>query len=290
MAGPQQVVRPSSVPTDKVLDMRTQGLSNNQVIQILQRDGYDLPAIFNALNQADIKGGIEAIPASAVPHDDFPAQETGGYPMAQEPMQQMPMRQQQMQQPMQPMQQMQQPGQPMGYGDQVPMIQDTGMMQDYGGMGAPEGMPQDQGMQQMPMQSMQQPMQGPMEYQQQQNFAPAGGQSYGPSFETQRIEELAEAIIDEKWNEIVRSINKIIDWKERVEGRVTKMEQQLDDMNKNFDMLHKGVLGKISEYDRNLTNVGAEIKAMDKVFQKVLPSLTENVSELSRITTSMRKK
>ena len=282
MAGPQQVVRPSSVPTDKVLDMRTQGLSNNQVIQILQRDGYELPAIFNALNQADIKGGIEAVPASAVPHDEFPAQETGGYPMAQQPMQQMPM-QQPMQQ-MQPMQSMQQAGQPMGYGDQVPMIQDTGMMQDYGGMGAPEGMPQDQGM------PMQQPMQGPMEYQQQQNFAPPGGQSYGPSFETQRIEELAEAIIDEKWNEIVRSINKIIDWKERVEARVTKMEQQLDDMNKNFDMLHKGVLGKISEYDRNLTNVGAEIKAMDKVFQKVLPSLTENVSELSRITTSMRKK
>ncbi len=272
MVGPQQVARPSSVPTDKVLDMRTQGLSNNQVIQILQRDGYDLPAIFNALNQADIKGGIEAVPASAVPHDEFPAQETGGYPMAQQPMQQIPM------------QSMQQAGQPMGYGDQVPMIQDTSMMQDYGGMGAPEGMPQDQGMPPM------QPMQGPMDYSQQQGFGPAAGQSYGTSFETQRIEELVEAIIDEKWNEIVRSINKIIDWKERVEARVTKMEQQLDDMNKNFDMLHKGVLGKISEYDRNLTNVGAEIKAMDKVFQKVLPSLTENVSELSRITTSMRKK
>lgn len=286
MAGSQQVARPSSVPTDKVLDMRTQGLSNNQVIQILQRDGYDLPAIFNALNQADIKGGIEAVPASAVPHEEFPAQETGGYPMAQQPTQQMPM--QSMQQPMQqmPMQTMQQAGQPMGYGDQVPMIQDTSMMQDYSGMGAPEGMPQDQG---MPMQPMQQ-MQGPMDYAQQQGFGPAAGQSYGPSFETQRIEELAEAIIDEKWNEIVRSINKIIDWKERVEARVTKMEQQLDDMNKNFDLLHKGVLGKISEYDRNLTNVGAEIKAMDKVFQKVLPSLTENVSELSRITTSMRKK
>lgn len=282
MAAPQQTMRPSSVPTDKVLDMRGQGLSNNQVIQILQRDGYDLPAIFNALNQADIKGGIEAVPAHAVPHDDayLESTQTGGYPMAQptQPMQQMPM--QSMQQPMQPLQM---PAQ-QGYGDQVPMLQDTGMMQDYGGMGAPEGMPQEP--QGIPMQ----PMQAPMDYGQQQGFGSAAAPSYGPSFETQRIEELAEAIIDEKWNEIVRSINKIIDWKERVEARVTKMEQQLDDMNKNFDMLHKGVLGKISEYDRNLTNVGAEIKAMDKVFQKVLPSLTENVSELSRITSGMRKK
>ncbi len=271
MASPQQVMRPSSIPTDKVLDMRAQGLSNNQVIQILQRDGYDLPAIFNALNQADIKGGIEAVPASAVPHEEvYPTQETGGYPMAQEPTQR-----QSIQQPMQQM-----PAQ-QGYGDQVPMLQDTGMMPDYGGMGAPEGMPQDQG---MPMQP------GPMDYPQQQGFGPTAGPTYGPSFETQRIEELAEAIIDEKWNEIVRSINKIIDWKERVEARVTKMEQQLDDMNKNFDLLHKGVLGKISEYDRNLTNVGAEIKAMDKVFQKVLPSLTENVAELSRITSNVKKK
>lgn len=287
MAGPQQVVRPSSVPTDKVLDMRQQGLSNNQVIQILQRDGYDLPAIFNALNQADIKGGIEAVPAQALPHDDaYPEQEQGGYPMAQESTQQ----QVPMQQTQQPTQFMQQPMQnQQEFGNQIPMLQDTGMMQDYGNMGAPEGMPQEP--QGMPMQPMQ-PMQGPMDYSQQQGFGPAGvgGQNYGSSFETQRIEELAEAIIDEKWNEIVRSINKIIDWKERVESRVTKMEQQLEDMNKNFDLLHKGVLGKISEYDRNLTNVGAEIKAMDKVFQKVLPSLTENVSELSRITSGMRKK
>jgi Mg2+ and Co2+ transporter CorA len=117
----------------------------------------------------------------------------------------------------------------------------------------------------------------------------------GPSYpsrsgyDTQRIEELAEAIIDEKWNEIVRSINKIIDWKERVESRVTKMEQQMDDLQKNFDRLHNGVLGKITDYDQNLQNVGAEIKAMDRVFQKVLPTLTDNVSELSNIAKRLKK-
>jgi len=33
-----------------------------------------------------------------------------------------------------------------------------------------------------------------------------------------------------------------------------------------------------------------EIKAMEKVFQQILPSLTENVTELSKITKSMKKK
>lgn len=271
-------MRPSNIPTDKVVEMRSQGLSNNQIIQILQRDGYSLPAVFNAMNQADIKGGVDASGLAAPLSADTlqqPMSDTGGSMMPQpnQMQQQNPMMGQQMQGQGMPQQQ---------YGDQVPMMQDTGMMTD-----------QDQGMDP----NMQQPMDtgaqmppdyGPQGYGPSQNMAPMG--YGGSSFESQRIEELAEAIIDEKWNEIVRSINKIIDWKERVEARVTKMEQQLDDMNKNFDTLHKGVLGKITDYDRNLTNVGAEIKAMDKVFQKVLPSLTENVSELSRITSGMRKK
>ncbi len=43
------------------------------------------------------------------------------------------------------------------------------------------------------------------------------------------------------------------------------------------------------EYDQNILNVGTEIKVMEKVFQKVLPTLTENVNELSRITKGMKK-
>ncbi len=288
MAATQQM-RASNIPTDKVVEMRAQGLSNNQIIQILQRDGYTLPAVFNAMNQADIKGGVDAsglaapLPADALQQS---MSDTGGSMMPQ-PNQIMQQQNQMMGQQIQNQQQ----GMPQQqYGDQVPMMQDTGMMTD-------QDQNMDQGMQQPMMDSGSQ--MPPMDYGQQQGYGPAptmaplgggmGGYG-GSSFESQRIEELAEAIIDEKWNEIVRSINKIIDWKERVEARVTKMEQQLEDMNKNFDTLHKGVLGKITDYDRNLTNVGAEIKAMDKVFQKVLPSLTENVSELSRITSSMRKK
>jgi hypothetical protein len=257
----QQIMQPSRIPTDKVVTMRGQGLSNNQIIQILQRDGFELTAIFNALNQADLKGGIDATAGLMPDQDSFAQQmpEPGGTMMPQQSTQQMPGMQQQF--------------------PQMPMIQDTGMMQDMGqdtGQADMGQQPMDMG-QQMPPMGYQQPAFG-------------GGFPQGPSFETQRIEELAEAIIDEKWNEIVRSINKIVDWKERVETRLTKLEQQVDDMNKNFDTLHKGILGKISDYDRNLTNVGAEIKAMDKVFQKVLPSLTESVGELGRITSGMKKK
>lgn len=104
-----------------------------------------------------------------------------------------------------------------------------------------------------------------------------------------RIEEIAEAIIDEKWNELVRNINKIVDWKDKTEARIGQLEQKFKDLKTDFENLHSGVLGKVSEYDQNLLNIGSEIKAMEKVFQKVLPSFTENVNELSRLTKSLKK-
>jgi hypothetical protein len=68
-----------------------------------------------------------------------------------------------------------------------------------------------------------------------------------------------------------------------------KLEQQFQDLKADFQSLHKALIGKVNEYDQNILNVGTEIKAMEKVFQKILPTFTENVSELSRITGKVRK-
>ena len=104
------------------------------------------------------------------------------------------------------------------------------------------------------------------------------------SIDEQRIQEVAEAIIDEKWQELARDIKKVIDWKDRSEERLTRVEQQIIDMRMAIDSLTKAMIGKISSYDQNLVDVGTEIKAMEKVFQKVLPTLTENVNKLDRMT------
>ncbi|MBR9700500.1 hypothetical protein GOV11_01400 [Candidatus Woesearchaeota archaeon] len=101
-------------------------------------------------------------------------------------------------------------------------------------------------------------------------------------------EELIEAIIDEKWNDLMGDINKVIAWKDSTEERITKFEQRLDDIKQQFDQLHQAVIGKIGEYDKNILDVGAEVKAMEKVFAKVLPVFTDNVAELSRIANVMK--
>ena len=106
----------------------------------------------------------------------------------------------------------------------------------------------------------------------------------------EQIEEIAEAIIDEKWKEFEEDVRKIIEWKDKTELRIGQIEQQIKDLAASLNSLHKNVINKISDYDRNITDVGTEIKAMEKVFQKVLPSLTENVNKLERMAKGSRAK
>ena len=124
-------------------------------------------------------------------------------------------------------------------------------------------------------------------YQQQQSFqtfqAPREIQP-PTSIDEERIQEVAEAIIDEKWEELVKDIRKVIEWKEKSEDRLAKLEQQVIDMRLTIDSLTKSIMSKISSYDQNIVDVGTEVKAMEKVFQKVLPTLTESVNKLDRMT------
>lgn len=153
-----------------------------------------------------------------------------------------------------------------------------------GGISPPEGM--------LP------PVEAPLMGQPGEMLPPMGPPPMGPppmgapaeQLDTERIEQIAEAIIDEKWEEFVKNINKLIEWKDTVESRIQGIEEGMEKVKNDFDKLHTGILGKIGEYDQNILNVGTEIKAMEKVFQKILPSLTDNVNKLSRITQDMNKK
>lgn len=110
-----------------------------------------------------------------------------------------------------------------------------------------------------------------------------------PTQETSN-EELIEAIIDEKWNELVKDISKIIEWKNNAQNQLAQFEQKFQDLQAQFDRLHNAVVGKIGEYDKHILDVGAEIQSMEKVFSKILPVFTQNVSELTRITDDLKSK
>jgi DNA-binding transcriptional MerR regulator len=112
-----------------------------------------------------------------------------------------------------------------------------------------------------------------------QGFAP---QQRGPA--PDNTEEMVEAIVDEKWRNFSKDLTKFKDWQDANDSRLDKLEQGVKDIRADVESLHKAIVSKISDYDKSLMDVGTEIKAMEKVFSKVLPDLTESVSKLSSIS------
>jgi len=189
-----------SIPTDQVIKLRQQGLSDDQIVQTLQKDGFKSHQIFEAMHQAEVKGMVAPTSLEEVPEPENPMEPSApGIPP------------------------------PPAYA-------------------AEEKMPVD------------------------------------------RIEEIAEAIIDEKWNELVVNVNKIIEWKEETDRKLAAIETKIHDLGSRFEKVQASMLGKIEEYDKTMTEVGTDVKALTKVFQKVLPGFIENVGELSRITEKIKGK
>lgn len=199
----------AATPTQEVLRMREQGLSNNQIVQALQRNGYKTHQIFDAMNQADLK---TAGPVEGAIEPELAQQ--------------------------------------------------------------PEELQPEIGEQMQPQYESEPAAQPP-------------SQSSGAE---DQIEDLAEAIIEEKWEDLMKEINKLLEWKEAMENKMSALEQNMKNLQSSSDNLQKAVLGKVTEYDKTMRSVGANMSAMDSVFKKVLPTLTDNVNELSRITKKARAK
>lgn len=102
-------------------------------------------------------------------------------------------------------------------------------------------------------------------------------------------EELIEAIIEEKWDELLKDLSKLAEWKNTMTHKVIVLEQKFDDLRREFDKVHSVIISKVDDYDKNMSNVGAEVQAMEKVFSKVLPLFTENVAELAKITKELKQ-
>tara|TARA_Y100000310_G_C20500096_1_gene723534 strand:- start:246 stop:830 length:585 start_codon:yes stop_codon:yes gene_type:complete len=106
----------------------------------------------------------------------------------------------------------------------------------------------------------------------------------------ERIEAITESMIDEKWDELISEVKKIVEWKEKIEERQNSIISDLTKLKEDFKTLHQGVLGKLGNYDTRMRDVDTELKAVGKVFKDVIPVFVENVKELSHITGKVKNK
>ena len=78
-------------------------------------------------------------------------------------------------------------------------------------------------------------------------------------------------------------------WKEKVRTDILSVKQELIRMDNKIESLQKIILGKVRDYDAHITEVGTDIKALEKVLQNVITPLSSNVKELSKITERLKK-
>jgi len=104
------------------------------------------------------------------------------------------------------------------------------------------------------------------------------------------IDETVEKIIDEKWDKVVSNVEKVVKWKDELESQLNLVKEDLVNVKDTFESLEKKITNKIGSYDKGLMDVGSEIKALEKIFQKITPTLVNNVNELSKIASDFKEK
>ncbi|MDD5253692.1 MAG: hypothetical protein PHG05_01130 [Candidatus Nanoarchaeia archaeon] len=102
-------------------------------------------------------------------------------------------------------------------------------------------------------------------------------------------EELIESLIEEKWQQVIQSVGDMDVWKARVKDDLLSVKQEILRISSRVDNLQAAVLSKVNEYSSNLSEVGTEIKALEKVMEKIIEPLTTNIKELNRITEDLKK-
>lgn len=119
-----------------------------------------------------------------------------------------------------------------------------------------------------------------------QVFAPGAA----PSVDIESIQEIAESIIDERWQEVVASVGDITLWRSKVEDDIASIKQEILRIEDRFTKLQASIIGKVDEYQKGITQVSSEMAALEKVFGKIMEPLTSNIKELQRLTQSMKKR
>jgi hypothetical protein len=105
----------------------------------------------------------------------------------------------------------------------------------------------------------------------------------------EQIEEIAEAIVEEKMQELSSSLGNIDMWKERVTAEINAIKQEVLRQRNHIENLQVTLAGKVDVYNKSVTSLSTEMKALSKVMEKIIQPLTMNVKDLSRIVEKFKK-
>ena len=111
---------------------------------------------------------------------------------------------------------------------------------------------------------------------------PSGG------VDTEAVHQVAESIINERWDDFLGSVGNISLFKDRTERELVSVKQELVRMQERFTQIESAMLGKVAAYEQDIKGVHTEMKALEKVFERILEPLVSNIKELGVLTNELK--
>ncbi|HDP73952.1 MAG TPA: hypothetical protein ENN46_03305 [Candidatus Woesearchaeota archaeon] len=227
---------------------RSQGSSDYQIVQELIAQGHKTSVIYDAINQLDLKQAI-ASPVSPKQDNQEPSPQQPSFPASST-------------------------NEPAREPVNRPPVRPAQVNQE------------------VPFESREQEVdaQSPYQNEQQEQEAPEEAMPQGELGEQmmERIQEISEAIIEEKWDELIRNVQKIVKWKDRVEVRIGEIENKMAAVEDEVSKIYKSLFSKMEEYDSHIQEFGTDIKAMQQVFKELLPQFVSGVHQMNDVLSGIK--
>ncbi|MBI2040821.1 MAG: hypothetical protein HYT16_01840 [DPANN group archaeon] len=106
---------------------------------------------------------------------------------------------------------------------------------------------------------------------------------------TEDIQQISESIIAEKWSKFKKDFESVQKWRDDAEGKMNWLVDEIDKLRGKMDGVEKSVMAKMDEYSKGISDVSTELKAMQKIFQTVMPQFTANIKELQALVEKKKK-
>lgn len=91
------------------------------------------------------------------------------------------------------------------------------------------------------------------------------------------IEEVVEAVVEEKWKQLEFRIDAIEKRFDAVNERLHDIDLQMRTIKESGTAASGGIEGKLDQYHENLDQIDARIGSIEKAFKETLPSMIESV-------------
>ena len=233
---------------EEVKSMQNQGIVEEQIVQALREKGRSYREIADALAQSRIKAAVEQ-PLEPEAGNYYPdTQSTEGMQQSIMTLPPAPIQTPQQQEP---------------YQDNSPIIP------QYQEQPLPVPMPQSESQPQQYPQSQF----SPQTQEQYPSSAYDTSQQYSQSSSISQdiVSEIADQIVTEKFSEIKKHLEKVIDFRTSIDSKVESIDDRLKRIEKVIDTLQSSVLRKVGDYVTNVQDLKSELIETQKTFAKLLP-------------------